>query len=113
MPFTSESASRYGKMGARQPYEVQKENEEKMNRILARDLALMEKIQEAKKLDEKQVRKLAILKERVLKIMDKLHASKTQEEIKHTGEVSVKIESLTAEEKELLTKIIAREKEQV
>lgn len=69
-----------GKSGnplGRPGYEIEQAQLEKMRRILNKDLEIIEKFQDAEVLNELDEKKLAISQARVLKIYDKLHASKT------------------------------------
>lgn len=70
----------WGKLGARKPAIIEKEQQDKMNEILSTDLDLLRKIQLSDNIDETTAKKLLISQARILKIADKLHATKTKEE---------------------------------
>ena len=92
MPFEkgNQLAKGYGRKG----YEYEREHKEKMGRILSKDLEIVERIQIGKT-KPKDKEKLAILKERVLKIMDKLHATKSEENIKAEIDTTIKLDDET------------------
>lgn len=65
------------KKGGRKGYEFEKAQLDKMRKILDKDLEIIEKWQDAKKINPTDREKLQISQARVMKIMDKLHASRT------------------------------------
>ena len=65
----------------RKGYEAEAKQLNKMRRLLDRDLAISERLQNAKELSSIDKEKLAILQARVLKYADKLHATKTETEL--------------------------------
>lgn len=85
MPW--QKGHQYSKGHGRPGYVIEQAQLKKMRNILTRDLNILEKTQNAKTelnpLDEK---KLQIAKERVMKIMDKLHASKQETDVTSLGE---------------------------
>lgn len=80
------------KKGGRKGYEYEEAQLERMKRILNKDMAITEKLQNAKELSPLEEKKLQILQARVLKYADKLHASKTETELK--GEITSKVISV-------------------
>ena len=85
MPFNSESASKYGKMGGRPGYELEQAQLDKMRKILDKDLAIIERLQDAEEISPVDREKLQISQSRVMKYLDKLHASRQTQE--HSGEI--------------------------
>lgn len=69
----------------RRVYEIEKKQLDKMKKLLDRDLAIAERLQNQKEISPVDKEKLAILQARVLKYADKLHATKESHE--HSGEV--------------------------
>lgn len=82
MPFEPGNKLSPGRKG----FELEQEQLEKMRRILDRDLAIMERLQEAEELNPVDEKKLAISQARVSKYLDKLHASKQSTDITSGGE---------------------------
>ena len=64
------------KKGGRKGYQYEEAQLKKMRRLLNKDLAIAEKLQNSKELDATDKEKLQILQARVLKYADKLHASR-------------------------------------
>lgn len=62
--------------GGRKGYELEKEQLDKMRRILNKDLDFIERLQEGT-IDDKALKAMQLAQARILKILDKLHASKT------------------------------------
>ena len=79
--------------GGRKGYEFEQAQLEKMRKILNKDLKIIERLQDAKKIDPVDEKKLAISQARVLKYADKLHASKTETELtgKDGGAIEVDV----------------------
>jgi hypothetical protein len=73
------------KKGGRKGYQYEEAQLKKMRRLLNKDLAIAEKLQNSKELDATDKEKLQILQARVLKYADKLHASRQTQE--HSGEI--------------------------
>lgn len=87
MPFTKGHKLSIGnKGGGRKGYEFEKSQLERMQKILNRDLKMVEKIQGEDDVDEKTQKKLVLLQSRVLKIIDKLHVTKTATDVTTKGE---------------------------
>lgn len=61
----------------RKSMQIEQAQLEKMRKVLSKDLAITEKLQNKKDIDPVEKEKLAILQARVLKIYDKLHVTKT------------------------------------
>lgn len=78
------------KLGGRKGYEFEQAQLEKMRKILDKDLAIIERLQDAEEINPTDERKLAISQARVSKYLDKLHASKETQEI--TGSLIINIE---------------------
>lgn len=81
MALTSEQAKEYGKMGGRKGYELENEQLQRMRKIIDADLKVLEKIYRGKA-TEKDFKKLTITQARVGKYLDKLHASKSETDLK-------------------------------
>lgn len=90
MPF--EKGNQWGKLGGRKTMELEREQLERMRKILNKDLKIIERLQDAKEINPVDEKKLAISQSRVSKYLDKLHASKTDLDI--TGEIVSKIVSV-------------------
>jgi len=77
MPFTKgdEKTKEWARMGARKPYGLEQEQLERMRKIVSKDLDLLEKVY-AGTATEEDLKILPLVKERVNKYLDKLHASK-------------------------------------
>lgn len=69
----------------RRGYDWEESQLKQMRRILAKDMNIAEKLQNAKELSPLEEKKLQILQARVLKFADKLHVSKTQTDITSAG----------------------------
>ena len=87
MPF--QKGNKLGKGAGRKGFEIEEKQLDKMKRLLDRDLAIAERLQNSKELDPTEEKKLLILQSRILKYADKLHATKESHE--HSGEVSFNI----------------------
>lgn len=93
MPF--EKGNKLGKIGGgRKVYILEQKQVNKMRKLLDKDLAIAEKLQNAKKLDPLEEKKLQILQSRILKYADKLHATKEHTEVIGNLQVSIDPESL-------------------
>ena len=75
------------KGGARKGYQYEEAQLKKMRRLLNKDLAIAERLQNSKELNVTDKEKLQILQARVLKYADKLHASRQTQE--HSGEINL------------------------
>lgn len=84
MPFNSENASEYGKLGGRKGFDIEEEQKVKMQKALDRDLALLERIQEGTA-SEYDIKIFPSVQARVLKYLDKLHVSKSATDITTGG----------------------------
>lgn len=73
----------------RKGYELEQKQLEKMRRILDKDLKIIERLQDAKKINPVDEKKLQISQVRVSKYLDKLHASRETQE--HSGGVSTTV----------------------
>lgn len=58
-------------------YELDRIQQDKMRKILDKDIEMVEKLQNEDEIDEKTQKKIILLQARILKYMDKLHASKS------------------------------------
>ncbi len=76
----------------RKGFEMEQSQLETMRRILAKDLKIIERIQDADEISPIDEKKLALSQSRVSKYLDKLHASKTELDL--TGEIVSKIVSV-------------------
>lgn len=92
MPFEKGIGSKIYKNVGRKGYEYEQETLTKMRDLLNKDLNIAKDIQSGE-LDETKLKKLNVLQARMLKIMDKLHASKTETEF--SGEVEVRADEST------------------
>jgi len=81
MPF-----QKGNKLGGRKAYVLEQKQVKRMQKILDNDLKIMEELQMGE-VDASKKEKLILLQARVLKIMDKLHATKESHE--HSGEISL------------------------
>ena len=79
-------------MGGRKGYELEQAQLEKMRKILDKDLKIIERLQDAKKINPIDEKKLAISQVRVSKYLDKLHASKSEMDL--TAEITKKVISV-------------------
>ena len=82
MPFKKGDlkTKEWAKQGGRKGYEFEKEQLEKMIKIVSCDIALLEKIY-SNKATKKDLEKLKLTTSRVMKYLDKLHATKKSDEI--------------------------------
>ncbi len=95
--------------GGARNYVLEQKQAERMRKILDKDLSMIERIQSGKKMRLIDWKKLELLQARVLKIMDKLHASRG--EMKHTGElVTITPEDQAAANKAILDYIKNKKK---
>lgn len=78
--------------GGARTYILEQEQLEKMRKILNKDLKIIARLQDSKKISPIDEKKLAILQSRVSKYLDKLHASKTEMDI--SGEITSKVVSV-------------------
>lgn len=77
-------------MGGRKGYEWEEAQLVKMRKILNKDLNILERLQN-KQITPEDEKRLQLAQSRVLKIMDKLHVSKTQTDVTSGGEKIEKI----------------------
>lgn len=80
------------KLGGRKAYTLEQEQVNKMRKLLDKDLAIAEKLQNGKELDPLDEKKLQILQSRILKFADKLHATKNEMDV--NAEITSKIISV-------------------
>ena len=71
-------------------YDLDRLQIESMKEILNKDLETIKRIQNQEEINPIDEKKLSILQSRVLKIYDKLHATKTTNE--HTGNLTISVE---------------------
>ena len=90
MPF--EKGNQLGKNQGRKGYEIEQAQLERMRKILDKDLKIIERFQDSKKINPIDEKKLAVSQTRVSKYLDKLHASKTEMDI--SGEITKKVISV-------------------
>lgn len=90
MPF--EKGNQLGKNAGRKGFDLEQSQLETMRRILDKDLKIIERLQDAEEINPVDEKKLSISQSRVSKYLDKLHASKTETELK--GEITSKIVSV-------------------
>lgn len=77
-------------------YELDKQTEDKWRTALSKDADRILKIQEQEEITPQDEKKLAILQARILKIMDKLHITRTATDITTKGE-SINVNPKTLE----------------
>lgn len=75
----------------RKGYELEQSQLEKMRAILDKDLAIIERLQNAEEINPTDEKKLAISQARVSKYIDKLHASKESKDINVAGTLTIQI----------------------
>jgi hypothetical protein len=88
MPFeTGKATPGAGRKG----YELEQSQLEKMRTILDKDLAIIERLQEAEEINPVDEKKLSISQARVAKYLDKLHASKESKDVSVSGSLTIQI----------------------
>lgn len=90
MTFVKGVGSKIYKNVGRKGFEWEQAQLEQMRKILGKDLKILERLQDENITPEDEKR-LQLAQSRILKIMDKLHVSKTQTDITSGGEKIEKI----------------------
>lgn len=94
MPWEKGVGSKIYENVGRKGFELEQAQLERMRKILDKDLKMMERLQNDGEITANEKDKLAALQARVLKIYDKLHATKEHREVSGSLEVSIEPETL-------------------